>query len=180
VVPWFGLLPTDARSTRAVCLVTAARRQDQGRQGYGRMHERQQRCRPGERGCEIYLRPHPEERALARVSKDGRESMRCVHPSRRLLRKLLRMRSVFFTTSNAGIIRRALSFGRIVQDLPSNERRWLRVPCFRNDVDRFRIRLRPRGAKRPRRCFYFPPQRGRGECRAHDAPAVPCAFGSGK
>src|ERR1700674_2873727 len=32
------------------------------------------------RGCEKYLRPHPEERALARVSKDGRESMRCVHP----------------------------------------------------------------------------------------------------
>src|SRR3981189_1455126 len=46
------------------------------------------------RGCEIYLRPHPEERALARVSKDGRESIRCVHPSRRLLRKLLKMRSV--------------------------------------------------------------------------------------
>jgi hypothetical protein len=40
-----------------------------------------------------YLRPHPEERALARVSKDGCESMRCLHPSRRLLRKLLRMRS---------------------------------------------------------------------------------------
>src|SRR6266850_6827324 len=37
--------------------------------------------------------PHPEERALARVSKDGCESLRCVHPSRRLLRKLLRMRS---------------------------------------------------------------------------------------
>src|SRR5712664_4385121 len=39
------------------------------------------------------VRPHPEERALARVSKDGRESMRCGHPSRCLLRKLLRMRS---------------------------------------------------------------------------------------
>src|ERR1700737_798890 len=48
------------------------------------------------------LRPHPEERALARVSKDGRESMRCAHPSRRLLRKLLRMRTVFFTDSFAG------------------------------------------------------------------------------
>src|SRR5882757_7284383 len=47
-------------------------------------------------------RPHPEERALARVSKDGRESLRCVHPSRRLLRKLLRMRSAFFTGSFAG------------------------------------------------------------------------------
>ena len=46
--------------------------------------------------------PRPEERALARVSKDGRESMRCVHPSRRSLRKLLRMRSVFFTGSFAG------------------------------------------------------------------------------
>jgi len=53
------------------------------------------------RGREIYIRPHPEERALARVSKDGRESMRCIHPSRRLLRKLLRMRSVFFTGSFA-------------------------------------------------------------------------------
>src|SRR6266849_1758920 len=63
---------------------------------------RPEACRPGERGCEVYLRPHPEERALARVSKDGRESMRCVHPSRRLLRKLLRMRSVFFTGSFAG------------------------------------------------------------------------------
>jgi hypothetical protein len=30
---------------------------------------------------------------VARVSKDGRESECCVHPSRRLLRKLLRMRS---------------------------------------------------------------------------------------
>ncbi len=48
------------------------------------------------------LRPHPEERALARVSKDGRESMRCAHPSRRLLRKLLRMRTVFFMGSFAG------------------------------------------------------------------------------
>src|ERR1700737_4287223 len=46
--------------------------------------------------CEINLRPHPEDRALARVSKDGRQSIRRVHPSRRLLRKLLRMRSVFF------------------------------------------------------------------------------------
>jgi hypothetical protein len=44
-------------------------------------------------------RPHPEERALARVSKDGRESLRCIHPSRRLLRKLLRMRSESFTGS---------------------------------------------------------------------------------
>jgi hypothetical protein len=48
------------------------------------------------------LRPHPEERALARVSKDGRESVRCVHPSRRLLRKLLRMRTVFFAGSKMG------------------------------------------------------------------------------
>src|SRR6266446_6386435 len=49
-----------------------------------------------------HLQPHPEERALARVSKDGRESVRCVHPSRRLLRKLLRMRSASFTSSFAG------------------------------------------------------------------------------
>src|SRR5450756_1980980 len=41
----------------------------------------------------MYLRPHPEERALARVSKDGGRLRCCVHPSRRLLRKLLRMRS---------------------------------------------------------------------------------------
>src|SRR5258708_33385620 len=52
-----------------------------------------------EGGCEIYLPPHPEERPPGRVSKDGRESMHCVHPSRRLLRKLLRMRSIFFTGS---------------------------------------------------------------------------------
>src|SRR5258708_40233863 len=40
-------------------------------------------------------RPHPEEPRSSRgVSKDGNESVRCVHPSRRLLRKLLRMRSV--------------------------------------------------------------------------------------
>jgi hypothetical protein len=58
--------------------------------------------------CPPYaLRPHPEERALARVSKDGRESLCCVHPSRRLRSlssgrasrgpggKLLRMRRVF-------------------------------------------------------------------------------------
>src|SRR6266480_1717821 len=53
--------------------------------------------------------PHPEERTLARVSKDGGES-RCVHPSRRLLRKLLRMRSLSFTTSEDW--RRSLSSGR--------------------------------------------------------------------
>src|SRR6266704_1158261 len=38
-----------------------------------------------------------EERALARVSKDGRESAPCIHPSRRLLRKLLRMRSEIYS-----------------------------------------------------------------------------------
>src|SRR5882762_4705082 len=32
-------------------------------------------------------------RLSARVSKDGREFNRCVHPSRRLLRKLLRIRT---------------------------------------------------------------------------------------
>jgi hypothetical protein len=56
------------------------------------------------------LRPHPEERVLARVSKVGRESMRCVHPSRRSLRKLLRMRTVSFTGLKAGeLVRRGLS-----------------------------------------------------------------------
>src|SRR6202163_242092 len=47
---------------------------------------------------DLILRSAP----LARVSKDGRESLRCVHPSRRLLRKLLRMRSVSFAGSCAG------------------------------------------------------------------------------
>src|SRR5258705_4968890 len=41
-------------------------------------------------------------RRASAVSKDGRESLRCLHPSRRLLRKLLRMRSVSFTGSFAG------------------------------------------------------------------------------
>jgi hypothetical protein len=37
--------------------------------------------------------PHPEERALARVSKDGSESVPCIHPSRRIAyAMLLRMR----------------------------------------------------------------------------------------
>jgi hypothetical protein len=36
---------------------------------------------------------------LRGVSKDGRESSRCIHPSRRLLRKLLRMRSESYTGS---------------------------------------------------------------------------------
>ena len=53
--------------------------------------------------------------------------------------------------------------------------RWLAMTLIE-----FRIRLRPRGAKRPRRYLYLPPQKGRGEYRAHDAPAVSCAFGSGR
>jgi hypothetical protein len=52
------------------------------------------------------LRSSLDERALARVSKDGRESECCLHPSRRLLRKLLRMRSVSFASSKAGDPRR--------------------------------------------------------------------------
>ncbi len=36
--------------------------------------------------------PHPEERALARVSKDGCTARTSCHPSRRGLRPLLRMR----------------------------------------------------------------------------------------
>src|SRR6266478_5536345 len=51
----------------------------------------------GEGTTFVYPGPHPEERALARVSKDGRESALCVHPSRRLLRKLLRMRSEIYS-----------------------------------------------------------------------------------
>src|SRR5262249_39706886 len=38
-------------------------------------------------------RPHPEERTLVRVSKDGNESAPRNHPSRRRLHGLLRMRS---------------------------------------------------------------------------------------
>src|SRR5882672_8347093 len=56
------------------------------------------RFRGSEYISDLILRSAP----LARVSKDGRESLRCVHPSRRLLRKLLRMRSVSFTGSLAG------------------------------------------------------------------------------
>jgi hypothetical protein len=33
--------------------------------------------------CHIVNKSHPEERALARVSKDGREFVPCIHPSRR-------------------------------------------------------------------------------------------------
>src|SRR5882672_1167871 len=56
------------------------------------------RFRGSEYISDLILRSAP----LARVSKDGRESLRCVHPSRRLLRKLLRMRSVSSTGSFAG------------------------------------------------------------------------------
>jgi len=45
----------------------------------------------------MWLRPHPEVRALARVSKDGRESMRCVTSFETLASQALRMRAVFFT-----------------------------------------------------------------------------------
>src|SRR5450631_4565172 len=48
-----------------------------------------------------------EKRPLGRVSKDGPRVCAFVHPSRRLLRKLLRMRSVSFTGSNAGRTRGA-------------------------------------------------------------------------
>jgi len=52
---------------------------------------------PGRRRCLVlYLR----KIRPARVSMDGRESICCVHPSRRLLRKLLRMRSVFTLTQH--------------------------------------------------------------------------------
>src|SRR5882672_2336281 len=39
---------------------------------------------------------------LARVSKDGRESIPSLHPSRRLLRKLLRMRTAKVTYARCG------------------------------------------------------------------------------
>src|SRR5258705_13089744 len=60
----------------------------------------------GEATTFVYPGPHSEERALARVSKDGRESALCVHPSRRLLRKLLRMRSEIYSQPRAPLARR--------------------------------------------------------------------------
>jgi hypothetical protein len=60
-----------------------------------------------------------------RVSKDGRECIRCGHPSRRLLHKLNRMRSVFPLTLKSGareIDTAAYSvtaFSEICQSLPS-------------------------------------------------------------
>src|SRR5450432_9911 len=49
----------------------------------------------GERACEYFSDLILRSALFARVSKDGREYMRCGYPSRRLLRKLLRMRSTF-------------------------------------------------------------------------------------
>ncbi len=66
-----------------------------------RARPKMRNCASGNDGCRLMVAwgtgcesPHPEE-ARSAVSEDGRESVRCVHPSRRLLRKLLRMRSVF-------------------------------------------------------------------------------------
>src|SRR5882757_9540478 len=97
---------------------------------------------------DLILRSAP----LARVSKDGRESLRCVHPSRRLLRKLLRMRSVSFTGSFAsddGWERDAL--------ISQTHLRALAAQCARG-VDESSA------------------QRGRGERRMPVAPAASCAL----
>src|SRR5712664_3867713 len=66
------------------------------------MHECQPRCRPGERGCEIYLRPHPEE-----LAKQASRRMDATHGLAAILRDarkgaLLRMRSIFFRAAKAG------------------------------------------------------------------------------
>src|SRR5450756_2043535 len=63
---------------------------------------------------EQHLGPHPEERAFARVSKDGSKHRCCIPPSRRLLRKLLRMRSEIFSTSQLASPRRGIK-GFIVE-----------------------------------------------------------------
>ncbi len=44
----------------------------------------------------------------------------------------------------------------------------------------FQIRLRPRDAKRPSRCIYLSPKRGRGERRVPAAPAASCALCIGR
>ena len=54
------------------------------------------------------LQPHPEERALARVSKDGCTAVTRRHPSRRGLRPLLRMRTGAAVVRNAA--RKAKNF----------------------------------------------------------------------
>src|SRR5258707_15599064 len=57
----------------------------------------------------VALRPHPEERPLGRVSKDGREPMRGVHPSRRprsLLYDVGQHRSPDGAQRNPGLTRR--------------------------------------------------------------------------
>jgi hypothetical protein len=64
-----------------------------------------------------------------------------------------------FTTSNAGIIRCALSLGRTVQDLPSNERRWLWVHAFAETTTEDSIAKPPepslRGAQRRSNPSFF-------------------------
>src|SRR5882672_10479424 len=110
------------------------------------------RFRGSEYISDLILRSAP----LAHVSKDGRESLRCVHPSRRLLRKLLRMRSVSFTGSFAsddGWERDALISQTHVRDL---------------------------AAQCARRVDESSAQRGRGERRMPVAPAASYALGSGR
>src|SRR5205814_10726699 len=61
----------------------------------------------------VNLRPHPQERSPGRVSKDGRESVRCIHPSRRRARaRLLRMRSEMYSQALSLVVAVAL---RIVE-----------------------------------------------------------------
>src|SRR6266851_3613281 len=50
-----------------------------------------------------YFGPHPEE-ARSAVSKDGSAHLPCIHPSRRALRALLRMRSEYSHLRMTGLI----------------------------------------------------------------------------
>src|SRR6266850_717076 len=111
------------------------------------------RFRGSEYISDLILRSAP----LARVSKDGRESLRCVHPSRRLLRKLLRMRSVSFTGSFAG---------------DDDWERGVLVSI------KHTFTPSPRNAPEP--LMNLPPLRGRGERRVPVAPAASCALCIGK
>src|SRR5258706_74886 len=64
--------------------------------------------------------PHPEERALARVSKDGCTDRTRCHPSRRPLRGLLRMRLPMFRSLNAGLAAAAVAMMATFPAAPAN------------------------------------------------------------
>jgi len=130
-------------------LVTAGRPEDQGHPAYGRMRERQHRRGPGERGCE-YIPDLILRSAPLRTSRRMAASPRFA--------SILRDRLTVIARSAA--TKQSIS--------PHKER----MDCFASlamTLIEFRIRLHPRRAMRPRRYLNLPRQRGRGECRAHEA-----------